>query len=40
MRSTISGAQAMLHVRSLYLNDQRDEFVSYRVEAEQDSLSE
>jgi hypothetical protein len=28
----------MLHVRSLYLNDQWDEFVSYRIEAEQDRL--
>jgi hypothetical protein len=38
MRWTVDGAQAMLHVRSLYLNDQWDEFVSYRIEAEQDRL--
>ena len=38
MRWTVPGAQAMLHVRSLYLNDQWDEFVSYRIEAEQDRL--
>ena len=38
MRWTVEGAQAMLHVRSLYLNDQWDEFVSYRIEAEQDRL--
>ena len=38
MRWTVTGAQAMLHVRSLYLNDQWDEFVVYRIEAEQDRL--
>jgi hypothetical protein len=38
MRWTVSGAQAMLHVRSLYLNDQWDEFVSSRIEEEQARL--
>ncbi|MCA1693665.1 MAG: ISKra4 family transposase [Actinobacteria bacterium] len=38
MRWTVDGAQAMLHVRSLYLNDQWEECVSYRIEAEQDRL--
>jgi hypothetical protein len=38
MRWTVSGAQAMLHVRSLYLNDQWDEFMVYRIEQEQDRL--
>ena len=38
MRWTVTGAQAMLHVRSLYLNDQWDEFVVYRIEEEQDRL--
>ena len=38
MRWTVEGAQAMLHVRALYLNDQWDEFVLYRIEEEQDRL--
>ncbi len=38
MRWKVPGAQAMLHVRSLYLNDQWEEFVSYRIEREQDRL--
>jgi hypothetical protein len=38
MRWVIEGAQAMLHVRALYLNDQWDEFLEFRVEQEQDRL--
>jgi hypothetical protein len=32
MRWTVSGAQAMLHLRATYLNDQWDEFIEDRVE--------
>jgi hypothetical protein len=35
MRWTLAGAQAMLHVRAFYLNDQWDEFLEYRIEQEQ-----
>jgi hypothetical protein len=35
MRWTVEGAQAMLHVRALYLNDQWEEFHEHRVEQEQ-----
>jgi hypothetical protein len=35
MRWTVSGAQAMLHVRALYLNDQWQDYLEYRVEQEQ-----
>ncbi len=38
MRWTVGGAQAMLHVRALYLNDQWDEYLEYRVEQEQARL--
>jgi hypothetical protein len=38
MRWTVEGAQAMLHVRALYLNDQWEEFHEHRVEREQDRL--
>ncbi len=38
MRWTVEGAQAMLHVRALYLNDQWEEFLEYRVEQEQTRL--
>lgn len=38
MRWTVEGAQAMLHVRALYLNDQWSEFLEYRVEQEQTRL--
>ena len=38
MRWTVEGAQAMLHVRALYLNDQWEEFLEYRIEQEQDRL--
>jgi hypothetical protein len=35
MRWTMAGAQAMPHVRALYLNDQWEEFLEHRVEQEQ-----
>jgi hypothetical protein len=38
MRWTVEGAQAMLHVRALYLNDQWGEFLEYRIEQEQARL--
>ena len=38
MRWTVTGAQAMLHVRALYLNDQWDEFLEFRIEQEQARL--
>ena len=38
MRWTVAGAQAMLHVRALYLNDQWEEFLEHRVEQEQRRL--
>jgi hypothetical protein len=38
MRWTVEGAQAMLHVRALYLNDQWEEFHEQRVEQEQARL--
>src|SRR3954465_2630678 len=38
MRWTVEGAQAMLHVRALYLNDQWREFLTFRVEQEQAQL--
>jgi hypothetical protein len=38
MRWTVEGAQAMLHVRALYLNDQWEEFHEQRVEREQARL--
>jgi hypothetical protein len=40
MRWTVEGAQAMLHVRALYLNDQWEEFLEFRVEQEQARLYE
>ena len=40
MRWTVQGAQAMLHVRALYLNDQWGEFLEFRVEQEQARLYE
>lgn len=40
MRWTVEGAQAMLHVRALYLNDQWEGFLEYRVEQEQTRLYE
>jgi hypothetical protein len=38
MRWTVEGAQAMLHVRALYLNDEWDAFVAFRIDQEQDRL--
>ena len=38
MRWTVEGAQAMLHVRALYLNDQWGAFLEYRIEREQTRL--
>jgi len=38
MRWTVAGAQAMLHVRALYLNDQWDDFIVFRIEQEQTRL--
>jgi hypothetical protein len=38
MRWTVEGAQAMLHVRALYLNDQWEDFQEFRVEQEQARL--
>jgi hypothetical protein len=38
MRWTVEGAQAMLHVRALYLNGQWGEFLEYRIEQEQTRL--
>jgi hypothetical protein len=40
MRWTVEGAQSMLHVRALYLNDQWGEFLEFRVEQEQARLYE
>ncbi len=38
MRWTVEGAQAMLHVRALYLNGQWEEFLEDRIEQEQTRL--
>lgn len=38
MRWTVSGAQAMLHVRATYLNDQWNEFIEDRIVREQTGL--
>ena len=38
MRWTVEGAQAMLHVRALYLNDQWEDFIEFRAEREQARL--
>lgn len=38
MRWTVAGAQAMLHLRATYLNGTWNDFVKYRVEAEQTRL--
>jgi hypothetical protein len=35
MRWAVEGAQAMLHVRATYLNDQWDEFIEDRIVREQ-----
>jgi hypothetical protein len=38
MRWTINGAQAMLHLRAVYLNGHWNSFVNYRIETEQATL--
>lgn len=38
MRWTVNGAQAMLHLRAIYLNDCWDDFVNYHIETEQARL--
>lgn len=38
MRWEIEGAQAMLSLRAFYLNDQWDDFMTHRIQAEQESL--
>jgi hypothetical protein len=38
MRCTVDGAQAMLHLRAIYLNAKWDAFVNYRIETEQARL--
>ena len=38
MRWTVQGAQAMLHLRAVYLNGHWNQFVNYHIDAEQDAL--
>jgi hypothetical protein len=38
MRWTVAGAQAMLHLRAIYLNGNWNEFMNYRIENEQSAL--
>jgi hypothetical protein len=38
MRWTVPGAQAMLHLRAIYLNGHWQDFINYRIEAEQAAL--
>lgn len=38
MRWTVPGAQAMLHLRAVYLNGRWDKFIEYQAETEQDRL--
>ena len=38
MRWTVEGAQAMLYLRSIYLNGDWDKFIDYRIQAEQEEL--
>lgn len=38
MRWTVNGAQAMLHLRAIYLNSRWDDFVNYRIKNEQTRL--
>lgn len=38
MRWTVEGAQAMLHVRALHLNDEWDDYVTFRIERDQDRI--
>jgi hypothetical protein len=38
MRWTVNGAQAMLHLRAVYLNDHWNQFINYHIDTEQDAL--
>ena len=38
MRWTVNGAQAMLHLRAIYLNNQWEDFLDYRIQTEQAAL--
>lgn len=38
MRWEIEGAQAMLSLRAFYLNDQWNDFMTHRIQAEQEEL--
>jgi len=38
MRWTVEGAQAMLYLRAIYLNDNWNEYMNYRIETEQAAL--
>jgi hypothetical protein len=38
MRWTVPGAQAMLHLRATYLNDQWDDFIEDRIQRQQSRL--
>jgi len=38
MRWTVAGAQAMLHLRALFLNGRWDEFIDHHIQTEQTRL--
>ena len=38
MRWNVNGAQAMLHLRAIYLNGQWNDFINYRIQTEQATL--
>ena len=38
MRWTVPGAQAMLHLRAIYINGSWEKYMNYRIEAEQSRL--
>lgn len=38
MRWTVQGAQAMLHLRAIHLNEHWDEFIEYHIQTEQERL--
>ena len=38
MRWTVPGAQAMLHIRGFYLNDEWEDYIAFHIEQEQDRL--
>jgi hypothetical protein len=38
MRWTVNGAQAMLHLRAIYLNGDWDDYMNYYIQTEQDTL--